>query len=247
MSEQSSSGQSESVQTLAGLIPEVLFDLLARVVPGVAFLSMIYFSAYPGTSSLFVPIQSIYQLLLLIIVAYLAGFLLEVLSLFVVALFHRLFNPHGTVIFGGDKTAGFPKGHWCAYYITRIPMFEPVDSVLAGSIKQAIHKFVGTKITRENAGDIVQTLSDHIKLREPALAAVLLKIHAEAFMFKNLMVACFIALCTEVILHCFTNQRYLAVVILVAGVSSGGFTYLSFLGSRRTYQSFLAIVSAEAR
>lgn len=245
MSRESESSQSESAHFLARIIPEVLFDLLGRVVPGVAFLSLMYFSIYPGTRTLAVPINSIYQLLFLVVAGYLAGFILEILSLAAVVVFQWLLDPAAAVFFGSDRSWASSRGRRLARQITRLPLFDPLDAQLMARVKKAVHDLLATDISADNAAEVMQTIFDHIKLRVPALAAVLLKIHAEAFMFKNLMTACLVALMAEVAVHSLEHRLYLAGLLVVSVVSCVAFVYLSFLGCRRIYQSFLAVVTTD--
>ena len=233
----------EAGQTLAGLVPEALFDILARLLPGLAFFFLIHVSFGRRLSNPAVLVDSIYRFLFLIAGAYLAGFLIEMLSLPMIIAFYWFLDPAKLVIFGADSDKSW-KRH-VSRCVTRLPLFGSLDTKLVNPILKSASRLLGVDLSPENASEVLQTIFDYIKLRFPAIAAVLLKIHAEAFMFKNLMAVCLITLITEVAIHRFRNLLFVIVLLLILVGCSIGFLYLSFLGPRRIYQSFLAIASAD--
>jgi len=281
----SESAPADSISTLAGLLPEALFDMLARILPGLIFLILIYVSAVLGTpsgpavqkvlalSTLLRPLDSFYKFIFLVAIAYVAGFLIEMfLGLYILRVSEALLHPAVDTLFGSEASTEPTVTAGVGRYLRRSllrGMSAPLDQAVADRIKDAARRLLKRDLTTSNIGDLTQVVFDYIKVNQPALSLVLLKIHAEAWMFKNLAAASLLAsllafplaLATELPLHRFANLPHLLIFtlisdtslqyaliftlisVLISIVAYRGFLNLHFLWHRRLYESFLAVAS----
>jgi hypothetical protein len=237
----------ESLKSLAELVPEVIFDLLVRVLPGMIFLLLTYFTIHLNSSlsaGFAFPITSVYQFLALLVTSYLVGFLIEMMSFQMVLLTLALHNPAANILF--PKVRNSSKLKKLSIYIFRQVVVykllgDPLDEAVKKDFIEKVKSVFDVDVNANNTGDVYRIISDLIKNSAPGLYLVLLKLHAEAMMFKNLASVCIVAIAIEAFYHRIANPTYLILLVVVMAVSYVGFVNLHTLSYKRTYLTFLSL------
>ena len=238
----------EPLKKIADLVPEFLFDMLARIIPGFTFLSLIYFIVYLhsrlSVEPVF-PVISVYQFLAVMTASYVAGFITEILSFQVINASVSIYNPVTYLVFPQDPRF---KRLFVIYRLLIVyKMFrDPFDENVRTTYIEAVKSVFNLKVDLNNSGDVCRVVSDFIKNNASDLYLTLLKIHAEAMMFKNLAVICILSLVIELGYHGIANPAFLLVLIIVSAISYVGFVNLNTLLYKRTYATFLALAPNKA-
>lgn len=238
----------EPLKKIADLIPEFLFDLLARIIPGFTFLSLIYFIVYLDSrlsAEPVSPVTSVYQFLAVMTASYVAGFITEILSFEVIHVSIQIHNPVTYVVFPHDtKNSRFRRLFAIYRLLVVYKMFgDPFDENVRTSYIEAVKNVLNLHVDLSNSGDVCRVVSDFIKNNASDLYLTLLKIHAEAMMFKNLAAVCILSLIIELGYHKIANPTFLLVLIIVSAISYIGFVNLNSLLYKRTYATFLALAA----
>jgi hypothetical protein len=227
------------------IIPQVSYDLIARIVPGAAVIFIVFClfvipTVLDGPLMQWIEGGGVLLLLVAFLLSYLAGRLLaEIWEIgrrcFGTRFGRKLMNRIGKgaewihdCIFDESQHRPYAKGKVdtpdCESWSGRIAEYKDLSAMLNTSSPLPCSQVVlGRHI-----------LHDHLRLYAPADAFRLLKIHAEERMFESLSVGLVLVLLTD--LAYWGGDRYLLRLILLVT------TFLCWRGARRSKRYYLMAV-----